>query len=147
MAPPTPRLENQPPTIGHSRKVVSLKTEASLQNYPCGLRGIKRCKCTVIVQDTSTSSSSSSAFFSFFFFPGVNSAAARSARTVPACPAHTGARHTAATSGGRRKGTSGRQEKDGERLWVSPDVWMDRVSTETDVAEGRVCEEAPTRSS
>lgn len=27
MAPPTPRLENQPPTIGHSRKVVSFKRE------------------------------------------------------------------------------------------------------------------------
>lgn len=30
MVPPTPRLENQPPTIGHSRKVVLIQTEASL---------------------------------------------------------------------------------------------------------------------
>lgn len=80
----------------------------------------------------------------------MNSAAARSARTVPACPAHSTPEpdtlQPTRTGGGRRKGTSGRKEKDGERLWVSPDVWMDRVSTDPDATEGRVSEEAPTLS-
>lgn len=111
MVPPTQRLENQPPTTGHSRKVVIIQTEASLPNYPCGLRGIKRCKCTVIVQDTSTSSSSSSAFL--FFLACVHSAVARSACTIPACqrsPTHC-------RKGAPAVGEAGGRIKTGRACW------------------------------
>lgn len=62
-----------------------------LPKDPCALAGIKRCKCTVILQVSSTSSSSLSLALLLLFFFGFNSAAARSARSMRTrhSPQHT----------------------------------------------------------
>lgn len=115
MVPPTPRLENQPPTIGHSRKVVSFKREPA-SKLPMRFAWDKA------LQMYSHSTGHFHIFLLqlslFFSSPGVNSAAARSARTVHARSLPV--RRTPEpdtlqprrTRGGRRKGD---QREEGER--------------------------------
>lgn len=115
MVPPTPRLENQPPTIGHSRKVVSFKGKPA-SKLPMRFAWDKA------LQMYSHSTGHFHIFLlqlSFFFFPEVNSTAARSARTVPACPAHSAAQHTgvrhSAANAHQRWETQRDQREEGKR--------------------------------